>query len=302
MEPLRIGNLELDGRGPWVMGVLNVTPDSFSDGGRFDDPGRAFEQARRMVAEGADLIDVGGESTRPASREVGAEEEASRVVGVIRRIVAELSVPVSIDTRKAAVARAAIEAGASLVNDVSLLRHDPALLGVVASAGVPIVLMHSRGTPADMREHARYLDVVAEVKNELAAALDRAVEAGVERSRIWLDPGIGFAKTAAQSVELLARLDELAALGQPLVVGPSRKSFIGEITGAPVEDRLGGTAAAVAIAVLKGAQIVRVHDVGLMRQAARIAWAARQAQAPARAQHAESTRYESAATRAGGAS
>jgi dihydropteroate synthase len=272
---LRIGARLLDGPGPFVMGVLNATPDSFSDGGAFLDPDAAAARAFAMAEEGADLVDVGGESTRPGAPEVPAAEEIRRVVPVIARLRARgFPLPVSVDTRKGAVARAALAAGADLVNDVSGL-SDPDLARAVAEAGAPAVLMHMRGTPADMASRAVYRDVVAEVREELRAALGRAVAAGIPEERLVLDPGIGFAKTAEQSLALLARLAELRSLGRPLLVGPSRKSFIGKVTGAPVEARLPGTLAAVAAAVLAGAEIVRVHDVGPAREAARVAAAIR---------------------------
>jgi dihydropteroate synthase len=258
-----------------MVGVLNVTPDSFSDGGRFLDPEAAVEHALRLAAEGADVIDVGGESTRPGAPEVPVEEELRRVISVLERLVAiRFPVPISIDTSKAEVARAALSAGAAMVNDVRALAGTD-LARVVAEAGVPVVLMHMRGTPRDMREHAAYRDVVAEVRSELREAMERAVRAGVREDRILLDPGIGFAKTSEQSIEVLARLPELAELGRPLLVGPSRKSFIGAITGAPPGERLAGTLAAVAAAVLGGATFIRVHDVAAARQAARVAAALR---------------------------
>jgi dihydropteroate synthase len=258
-----------------VVGVLNVTPDSFSDGGRFLDPGAAVEHALRLAAEGADLVDVGGESTRPGAPEVSEAEELRRVIPVIERLVAaRFPLPISVDTSKPAVARAALDAGAALVNDVRALA-DPEMARAVADSGAPVVLMHMRGTPRDMRERATYLDVMGEVRAELVAAMARAEAAGVRRERIVLDPGIGFAKTAEQSLEVLARLPELLSLGRPLLVGPSRKSFIGAITGAPPEDRLAGTLAAVTAAVLGGATFVRVHDVAASRQAARVAAALR---------------------------
>ena len=258
-----------------MVGVLNVTPDSFSDGGRFLDPDAAVEHALRLASEGADLVDVGGESTRPGAPPVTEEEELRRVIPVLERLArARFPVPVSIDTSKAAVARAALEAGAALVNDVRALA-DPGMAQVVARAGAPVVLMHMRGTPRDMRDRARYADLVGEVRTELRAALDRAVEAGIREERVVLDPGIGFAKNAEQSVEVLARLPELLSLGRPLLVGPSRKSFIGTLTGAPPEERLPGTLAAVSAAVLGGATFIRVHDVAASRQAIRVAAALR---------------------------
>ena len=272
---MQIGARLFDGPGPFLMGVVNVTPDSFSDGGRHADPAAAVEHALRLAAEGADLVDVGGESTRPGAPPVSAAEEIARVVPVIERLRARgLGVPISVDTAKGAVGRAALAAGADLVNDVTGL-SDPDLARACADAGVPVVLMHTRGTPADMASRAVYGDVVADVARELAAALARAEAAGVARDRTLLDPGIGFAKTAEQSVEVLARIGELRVLGRPLLVGPSRKSFIGKLTGAPVDDRLPGTLAAVVACVLAGVEVLRVHDVAAARQAAIVAAALR---------------------------
>ncbi|MEY2669328.1 MAG: hypothetical protein RJA59_1966 [Pseudomonadota bacterium] len=272
---IRIGGRDFAPPGVFVVGVLNVTPDSFSDGGRFLDPGAAVEHALHLASEGADLLDVGGESTRPGAPAVPEEEELRRVLPVLERLArARFPVPISIDTSKAAVARAALDAGAALVNDVRALA-DPEMARLVSRAGVPVVLMHMRGTPRDMRERARYGDLVGEVRAELRGAMDRALETGIREDRIILDPGIGFAKTPEQSVEILARLPELLPLGRPLFVGPSRKSFIGTLTGAPPEERLPGTLAAVSAAVLGGATFIRVHDVAPSRQAARVAAALR---------------------------
>jgi dihydropteroate synthase len=277
---LQIGARLFEGPGPFLMGVVNTTPDSFSDGGRFLDAAAAVAHALRLAEEGADLIDLGGESTRPGAPPVPAAEEVRRVVPVIERLRARgFALPISVDTCKAEVARAALAAGADLVNDVMGLA-DPALAAVVAEAKVPVVLMHMRGTPSDMATRASYDDVVADVARELEAAVARAVAAGVHPERIVLDPGIGFAKTPAQNVEVLARLPELRKLGWPLLVGPSRKSFIGAVTGAAVQDRLPGTLAAVTAAVLAGAEFVRVHDVAPARQAAVLAAALRQASLP----------------------
>jgi dihydropteroate synthase len=277
---MRIGARLFEGPGPFLMGVVNVTPDSFSDGGSFLDPAAAVDQALRLADEGADLVDVGGESTRPGAAPVAPAEEIRRVVPVIVRLRARsFPLPISIDTSKAEVARAALAAGADLVNDVSGLA-DPELARVVAAAGVPVVVMHMRGTPADMQSRARYDDVVREVSAELEAAMGRAEAGGVARERMVLDPGIGFAKTAEQSVEVLARVGELRALGRPILVGPSRKSFIGKLTGAPVGDRVPGTLAAVTACVLAGVEILRVHDVAAARQAALVAAAIRGATGP----------------------
>jgi dihydropteroate synthase len=263
------------------MGVVNVTPDSFSDGGRYLPLDAAVAHAEQLAEEGADLIDLGGESTRPGALPVSAEEERRRVVPVIERLRARgFGIPISIDTCKGAVAKAAIEAGADLVNDVSGL-SDPALTEVVRTAGVPAVLMHMRGTPADMAGRATYADLLTEVAGELRQALRRAVQAGIPEDRIILDPGLGFAKTPAQTVELLARVGELRAMGRPLLVGPSRKRFIGELTGAPVGARLPGTLAAVTACVLAGVELIRVHDVAAARQASQVAVALRKSGAMA---------------------
>ena len=272
---LRIGARLFEGPGPFLMGVVNATPDSFSDGGRFLGLDAAVAQAERLAEEGADLVDLGGESTRPGSAPVDAAEEARRVVPVVARLRARgFGLPISLDTCKAEVARAGLAAGADLVNDVTGLA-DPALARVVAEAGVPVVLMHLRGTPATMQAHATYRDLLGEVAAELRQALARAAAAGIPAERVILDPGIGFAKTTPQNVELLARVGELKALGRPLLVGPSRKRFVGELTGAPVEARLPGTLAAVTACVLAGVEWLRVHDVAAVRQAAQVAAAIR---------------------------
>jgi dihydropteroate synthase len=272
---MRIGARLLDGPGPFLMGIVNATPDSFSDGGRFLDPAAAIAHALRLAEEGADLIDVGGESTRPGATPVPAEEELRRVIPVIAGLRARgCAVPISIDTFKGAVARAAIAAGADLVNDVTGL-SDPDLGTAVAEAGVAAVLQHTRGTPQDMASRAQYQDVAAEVAAELERALERADAAGIARERIILDPGIGFAKTAEQNVELMARIGELRRLGRPLLVGPSRKRFIGAISGAEPADRLPGTLAAVTACVLAGVEMLRVHDVAPARQAGAVAAAIR---------------------------
>jgi len=276
-EPIRIGQRTFGPPGPYVMGVLNVTPDSFSDGGKYLDPEEAVRHALRIASEGADLLDVGGESTRPGAAPVDASEELERVMPLLERLRAlSFPLPVSIDTSKAEVARAAISAGAAMVNDVRGLA-DPSLARLVAESGVPVVLMHMRGSPRDMQARAAYRQVVPEVRAELASALVAAVRLGVAKERIVLDPGLGFAKTAEQSLELLARLGDLHSLGRPLLVGPSRKSFLAAASGASVEERLPATLAAVTAAVLSGAAFVRVHDVAAARQAARLAAALRQA-------------------------
>jgi dihydropteroate synthase len=262
---------------PVVMGILNLTPDSFSDGGRVPTREAALERARRMAAGGADLLDVGGESTRPGAAEVSAAEEIRRVVPVIRALKDALELPISVDTRKAEVARAALDAGADLVNDVSGLA-DPAMGGVIAAGGAGVVLMHMRGTPATMQGLARYGDVVAEVRAELGASLERARAAGIRDEAIALDPGIGFAKTAEHNLALLARLPALAPLGRPLLVGVSRKAFIGALLGGiPPAERDAGTLGACVAAFDRGARIFRVHEVRAARHALDVAWAVREA-------------------------
>jgi dihydropteroate synthase len=247
-----------------VMGILNVTPDSFSDGGRFLDHERAVEHGLRMVEEGADLLDVGGESTRPGSDSVSVDEEVGRVVPVVKRLVAEVEVPISIDTRKAEVAAAALDAGATIVNDVSAGR-DPGMFPVARDAEAGLVLMHMLGAPKTMQVEPRYEDVVGEVRQYLTDRIEAAEAAGIDRARIAADPGLGFGKTSQHSLTLMRSIDAFLDLGVPIVVGPSRKSFIGAALGdAPVDQRLEGTAGAVAWLAGRGAHIVRVHDVGTM--------------------------------------
>jgi len=255
-----------------VMGVINATPDSFSDGGQHLDPGRAADAAVRMVAEGAHLIDLGAESTRPGAEPVAAGEEARRLVPVLRAVRRVVAVPLSVDTMKAEVARVAVDEGIDLVNDVTAGRFDPAMLPLCAAAGVGLVLMHMQGMPATMQRAPCYADVVGEVRAFLLERARAAELAGVRRDAIVLDPGIGFGKTRFHNLALLSRLDLLAALGYPVLVGVSRKGFLGELLGGrPAEARLFGTAAAVAVAVLRGARIVRVHDVGPAGDVVRVA-------------------------------
>lgn len=249
------------------MGILNVTPDSFSDGGRFLSVDRAVSHALRMQREGADLIDVGGESTRPGARPVPAREEMRRILPVIERLAGRLKIPISVDSSKASVVEAALQAGASLVNDVTAL-GDPAMGQVVARHSVPVILMHTRGTPRMMKAKARYRRLLPEVLSEIKRSVKKALAAGIRREKILIDPGIGFAKSAGQSLELIRRLPEFKKLGFLVVAGPSRKSFIGLALGDPAQDRLIGTAAAVALCAAGGADILRVHDVAAMRQAA----------------------------------
>jgi dihydropteroate synthase len=252
---------------PLVMGILNVTPDSFSDGGRFRMPGPALSRARQLVAEGADLVDVGGESTRPGAAPVSAAEEAERVVGLVETLKRELDALVSVDTRKAEVARLALAAGADVVNDVSGL-GDPEMAGVLAAADCGAVLMHMRGTPETMQSLAVYGDVAEEVAAELSATLARAVAAGIDAERVVLDPGIGFAKTAAQNLALIGGIGRVAALGRPVLLGPSRKRFLGELLGgAPPEARDAATVGACVAGLARGARLFRVHEVRAARQA-----------------------------------
>jgi dihydropteroate synthase len=253
-----------------LMGIVNVTPDSFSDGGLYLDAGRAIEHARLLLAEGADLLDVGGESTRPGAEAVSAEEERERIGPVIEGL-RDVEAPISIDTSKAAVAEAALDAGAEIVNDVTALRADPELATVCGDRGCGVVLMHMKGTPRTMQKAPSYGDVVDEVREFLAERIEFATGEGIAEERIWIDPGIGFGKTVEHNLELLRRLGELRALGRPLVVGTSRKSFIGTLTGRQIDDRLGGTIASNVLAVRAGADVLRVHDVAEVGEAVRIA-------------------------------
>lgn len=260
------------------MGVLNATPDSFSDGGLYADPARAAARAVEMVQEGAALLDLGAESTRPGSIAVPVEEERARLLPVLRAVRAAVRVPLAVDTRKAAIARAALDAGADVVNDVSAGTSDPAMLATCAAAGVPVVLMHMRGTPETMQRDPQYTDVVREVADFLADRAAAAERAGVASEHIVVDPGIGFGKTAEHNCLLLGRLDLVAALGYPVLVGVSRKGFVGALLGGrPTNERLFGSAAAVAMAVAAGARIVRVHDVRAMHDVVRVAEAIRAA-------------------------
>lgn len=255
-----------------VMGVLNITPDSFSDGGQFLDPAAAVAQARQMMADGADIIDIGGESTRPGADPVPAAEEMRRILPVIRSLREAGLGPISVDTYKAEVAAAAVDAGAVIINDIGGLTLDPDVATVAARTGAYLVVMHLRGTPRTMQQHTDYDDVVAEVIAFLRRQLQRAQEAGVPPDHLIADPGIGisFGKTASQNLEILRRLSEFAVLQVPILVGTSRKGFIGRVLGLPVDQRLEGTAATVAAAILHGAAIVRVHDVLPMVRVARM--------------------------------
>jgi dihydropteroate synthase len=257
------------GRRTLVMGILNVTPDSFSDGGRFFDPETAVSRAIEMVGQGADIIDIGGESTRPGSDPVSIEQERDRVAPVIKRLATEVPMPISIDTRKHEVAAAALEVGATIVNDVTA-GSDPEMFGLVRDAGAGMVLMHMKGEPKTMQENPHYDDVVREVHDYLDERLRAAGDAGVEWERLCIDPGLGFGKTTAHSLRLMKETGALLDLDRPLLVGPSRKSFIGDALATEVDQRLEGTAGAVAYMVAMGAHIVRVHDVKEMARVARV--------------------------------
>ena len=287
-EGRTLGSMEIGGRlfewgkRTYIMGILNVTPDSFSGDGLMaagDFVGAALAQAERFVEEGADILDVGGESTRPGSAPIPAEEELRRVMPVVERLAREFDVPISIDTYKAEVARRALDAGAHMVNDVWGLRMDPELAGLVAERGVPVVVMHNRSRPKDAVQEERlggryvgveYEDLMADIIRELRGSVQIALDAGVAWERIIVDPGLGFGKTVEQNLEIMDRLGELKVLGRPILVGPSRKSFIGYTLDLPPEERLEGTAATVALCIARGADIVRVHDVKEMVRVARM--------------------------------
>jgi dihydropteroate synthase len=251
-----------------LMGVVNVTPDSFSDGGAFEDAADAIAHGRRLAAEGASILDIGGESTRPGADPVPVEEELRRVIPVVEGLA---GARISIDTMKLAVAKAAVEAGATYVNDVTAFRNDPDLAGFVADRGLDCCLMHMLGEPRTMQADPRYDDVVDEVKAFLSERMEAAVHAGVREERIQLDPGIGFGKTLAHNLELLRRLDELTELGRPLVIGTSRKSFLGKLTGRDVTERVPGTIATCVLALERGASVFRVHDVAEVSDALKVA-------------------------------
>jgi len=250
-----------------LMGIVNVTPDSFSDGGLYLDPEAAIEHGRDLAADGAEIVDVGGESTRPGAAEVSPEEEVERTAPVVAGLT-ESRVPVSIDTSKVEVAAAALDAGAQMVNDVTALAGDGEMGSLCADRGCELVLMHMQGTPRTMQANPTYDDVVDDVRSFLGERIETAKAAGVDEERIWIDPGIGFGKTLEHNLELVRRLDELRDLGRPILVGTSRKSFIGKITGRDVGDRLGGSIATNVLALRAGAEMLRVHDVSEMREAA----------------------------------
>jgi len=271
------------GRRTAVMGILNVTPDSFSDGGLYLKPEAAIARAREMVAEGADVIDIGGESTRPGAEPVSAAQELERVMPVLEALAGRVAVPISIDTYKASVAEQALNAGAHLINDISALRFDPDIAAVAASWAVPIVLMHMQGTPRDMQANPTYTAVVPEILDFLDEAVGRAVAAGVRREHILVDPGIGFGKTLDHNLEVLREMEAFRLTGCPVVLGPSRKSFLGRLLNLPPTQRVEGTTATVALGIQAGVGMVRVHDVATIRRAARVADAIVRGYRPARA-------------------
>lgn len=257
---------EFDWKRTYLMGVLNVTPDSFSDGGEFNTPAAALAQAQQLVIAGADIIDLGGQSTRPGAVEIGLEAECDRVLSVLQVIRPELSVPISVDTTRSAVARAAIEAGADMINDISGGTFDPDMLPTVAQLNVPIVLMHIRGTPQTMQTLTDYQDLIKDIYQFLETQIEVAIACGIDRNKIIIDPGIGFAKNWEQNLEILRRLSAFSGLNCPILIGVSRKSFIGRILNQPdPKARIWGTAAACCAAIFSGTNILRVHDVKEMR-------------------------------------
>lgn len=254
------------------MGILNVTPDSFYDGGRFFNPQKAVEHALRMVDEGADIIDVGGESTRPGAQPVSIDEELKRVIPVIEALTKKISIPISIDTYKACVAEEAIKAGATIINDISGLRFDPEMAYIASKYSVPVVLMHIKGTPKDMQKNPHYEALIPEIIEYLRESIIMAKQAGVDENMIIIDPGIGFGKLPEHNLQIIKNLREFCYLGKPILIGVSRKSFIGKVLNEPSPDkRLEGTAAAVTASILNGANIVRVHDVGFMSKIVKVA-------------------------------
>lgn len=257
------------GPGTAVMGIVNVTPDSFFDGGRYATFERAAAHARELAEAGADIIDIGGESSRPGAEPLTPAEELQRVLPVVRA-AASLQTPVSIDTYHASTAEACVAAGAAMVNDITALRGDPEMAGLVASSGVDCVLMHMQGDPKTMQSNPSYTDVVDDIRSFFDERMAYAVAQGISERRIWLDPGFGFGKTVAHNLELLRRLGELAALGRPILAGTSNKSMIGAVLNAPVDDRDAGTAATVAVAIANGARAIRVHNVRMMARVARV--------------------------------
>jgi len=255
-----------------IMGIINVTPDSFSDGGRFDAPERAVEEGIRMAEEGADILDIGGESTRPGSDPVPEEEERRRVIPVIRALAKRLDLPLSVDTMKAAIAREALAEGAEIVNDVSALNFDGEMAKVIAETGAAIVLMHMRGTPKAMQQgDLSYRSLRGDIIDFLRMRIEHAADEGIDPEQIMVDPGIGFGKTVTDNMRLIRYLHEFKVLGRPILIGPSRKAFIGKVIGGTPQERVEGTAAVVTAAVLNGGNVIRVHDVSIMKKVAAMA-------------------------------
>ncbi len=268
---LKCGKYSLElGKKTLIMGIINVTPDSFSDGGQFFDSEKAIEHAKQMTKEGADIIDIGGESTRPGSEPVTLEEEIGRVIPVIEGIANEVKVPISIDTCKSEVAKAALEKGAAIINDISALRFDTKIADVAAEHDIPLILMHMKGTPKDMQQDPTYGSVMGEIKEFLNERVEFAVSKGVPRESIIIDPGIGFGKKVEHNYEIIRKLGELKSLDLPILIGTSRKSFIGKTLNLDVKDRLEGTLATITMNIINGADIVRVHDVKEALRAARM--------------------------------
>jgi dihydropteroate synthase len=280
VKPQRAHRLEFDlkcgkfclklGKKTLIMGILNVTPDSFSDGGVYFKKGDALKRACQMEEEGADIIDIGGESSRPYSESVSIKEELKRVIPVIGKLAKRLKIPISVDTCKSEVARCALEEGASLVNDITALRHDNKLVEIVKKYDVPLVIMHMRGLPRDMQDNPEYKDVVSDIIEFLRERIEFLKAKGIKEERLVVDPGIGFGKTKTDNLEILRRLDEFKVLKRPMLIGTSRKSFIGKVLDLNVNERIFGTAATVTFSIIKGAHIVRVHDVRVMREVSRM--------------------------------
>ena len=253
-----------------IMGIVNVTSDSFYDGGKYNDPDKACEHARLLVTQGADIIDIGGESSRPGSKRCSTETELQRVIPVIKKLSSSIKVPISIDTTKAEVARQALDNGANIINDISACRFEPQIVKIAVTYNAPLILMHMQGTPQDMQGNPCYHDVVAEIKKFLNERINWTISNGVRKENIIIDPGIGFGKLPEHNLEILRKLKEFTELGYPLLVGPSRKSFIGSILGTQPKNRLWGTAAAVTMSVVNQANIIRVHDVLEMSQVIKV--------------------------------
>lgn len=270
-HPIKVGKKTLDfKRRTYIMGIVNVTPDSFSDGGKFYNPKKAIEHANKLIDEGADIIDIGGESTRPGAKAVQADEETRRILPVVLALAKHKNILISVDTRKSKVAEAALKSGAHIINDVSALRHDKNMAKVIAKYKAAAVLMHMQGTPADMQDNPKYNDLISDMLADLQASVEIAKKSGILTERIIIDPGIGFGKNLGHNLNIIQRLKEFKALGLPILAGISRKSMIGKILGIPPDQRLAGSIAATVLAIYNGANIIRVHDVFEMKQAAKI--------------------------------